>query len=552
MKKLIFILLFSIVALLCNAQYFDWDWAKQQTTGTGSGRSVAVDGDGNSIICGHFNDSISFFNSSVITGSNFCSGYIAKFDSTGNLMWLNALTGTASIYQSSVTTDTNNHIYVTGTFSGTITVNGVSYTSPFGDEIFIVKLDEDGNYIWTKRLSCDYYDPQCNSIVCDGLNNVYVTGGFGDTLTFGNIQLSSGPNKDIFIAKFNSDGDILFAFQEEGIHLDVGKSIKVDNSGNMYVTGFFGDTLSIGDTMLIAHGNLDVFVAKYNSNTDLEWAASIGSDNQDNECKGISLEVDKEYNVIVIGIIAGEINFGDTIVSTPYFAFVNDTVYLTNYFLAKYGSNGDPLWIITEANTGEGDYSVSTDQDNNIYAVGAFLDTAYFGGNQVISNGYGDIFIVKYDGNGVILGLEGIGGVSSDDVSSIISDIHENIYITGGFHGSVSFGNTTISSQSSWASYIAKIRGNPIGIEDFVNTPSINIYPNPGNNKVNVQIKSNTTTDLLLQIIDLKGNTIINKKLVSESFNGTDEIDVSNYTKGIYLFRLISDKNSITKKIVVL
>ena len=110
-------------------------------------------------------------------------------------------------------------------------------------------------------------------IATDGLDNIIVTGGFAGTSTFGNITLTSAGDYDIFIAKYDADGNFLWVVQAGGPDWDYGYGIATDGSGNSIVTGYFQGTATFGDTTLTSAGAYNIFIAKIDFNGNFLWVA---------------------------------------------------------------------------------------------------------------------------------------------------------------------------------------------------------------------------------------------------------------------------------------
>ena len=176
-------------------------------------------------------------------------------------LWAKKAGGTGDDYGQSIATDSSGNSYVTGYFAGTATFGDTELTSSGSTDIFVAKLDSGGNWLWAKKAGGTSSDTG-RSIATDSSGNSYVIGYFAGTATFGDTELTSSGNNDIFVAKLDSGGNWLWVMKAGGTDLDVGKSIAIDSSGNSYVTGYFRGTATFGDTELTSSGLYDIFVAK--------------------------------------------------------------------------------------------------------------------------------------------------------------------------------------------------------------------------------------------------------------------------------------------------
>ena len=138
------------------------------------------------------------------------------------------------------------------------------------DDIFISKLDADGNWLWTQQAG-DSFDERGFDIAADSYGNCFVTGYFSYQAAFGPIWLDSFGQHDIFICKLAADGDWLWADHAGGIQAnDFGNSITTDNDGNCYATGRFNGTAGFGSHTLVSAGSHDVFVTKIGSGISVD------------------------------------------------------------------------------------------------------------------------------------------------------------------------------------------------------------------------------------------------------------------------------------------
>ncbi|MDD3632303.1 MAG: SBBP repeat-containing protein [Candidatus Cloacimonetes bacterium] len=253
----------------------NWLWAKK-AGGTGSDYScsIATDSSGNSFVTGYFYGTASF-GSITLTSSGSADIFVAKLDSSGNWLGVQKAGGTSGDMGYSIATDSSGNSYVTGAFAGTASFGDINLTSSESYDIFVARLDSGGNWLWAQRAggtSADYGF----SIATDPSGNSYVTGYFQGTASFGDTNLTSSGSADIFVAKLDSNGNWLWAKQAGGIYDDEGRGIAIDSYGNSYVTGAFARTVSFGTTTLTSSGYVDIFVAKLDSDGNWLWAKQAG------------------------------------------------------------------------------------------------------------------------------------------------------------------------------------------------------------------------------------------------------------------------------------
>ena len=282
--------LFSIFAVSANAQNLEW---ATQAGGLSneSGRGIAVDDDGNSYVTGFFFGTAHFgaggTAASLISLGN-SDIFIAKYDDNGDLLWAKQAGGLMGEAGLGIAVDDDGKSYVTGAFTGTATFgasefNETTLVSNAWNDIFIAKYDSSGNLEWAKQAgnpTATFANDEGLGIAVDGSNNSYVTGYFNGTATFGEadaaIVLTGAGEDDIFIAKYDGDGNLVWAEQAGGDSSDEGLGIAVDGLGNSYVTGQFQGSATFGTTELTGAINGGMFIAKFDSSGIAVWAEQAG------------------------------------------------------------------------------------------------------------------------------------------------------------------------------------------------------------------------------------------------------------------------------------
>ncbi|MFY9309473.1 MAG: gliding motility-associated C-terminal domain-containing protein [Bacteroidia bacterium] len=305
-------------------------------------------------------------------------------------------------------------------------------------------------------------------VASDSSGNYYVAGYFTSGATFGNTVLNSSGNSDIFIAKYNASGTVLWAVKAGGPGADRAYSIKADNAGNVYVTGYYYGTANFGSNSITSvAGTQDVFIAKYDTAGTVQWIKSIGGSDAET---GYGITCDHAGNVIVTGQFRGTATFG----STSLTSVIDPLTSLPSFdiFTVKYTAAGTFSWVEQgSAKYDDRGLDVAVDLSNNIYVVGQFSDTIQFDvvhNNPVSNCGY----LMKYDANGNEQWLIKMSAAQTI-VYSIVADPSNNILITGDFKGTLSIHTNPIVSSSSAFS-------NKVFIAKFSNSGSVLWVENDG------------------------------------------------------------------------
>ncbi|HYV93232.1 MAG TPA: T9SS type A sorting domain-containing protein [Chitinophagales bacterium] len=250
-------------------------WAKASVDpGSDFGHSSATDAAGNSYVTGRFQGLSIDFDTVHLTGTNVGIGdfYIVKYDSAGNVPWAKAV-GTSTGWEEGrgICTDAGGNVFVTGVFgSNPVTFDTDTLTNAGAGDMFIVKYDGAGNVQWAKRAG-GTGDEVGVGICTDANGNVLMTGSTASTsVSFGSITLPNTNGTEIFVAKCDSSGNVIWAKLAGGTGGDGGYGISTDATGRAYVMGLFDSpSINFGVTSITnaAAGALDLFIAKLDSSS---------------------------------------------------------------------------------------------------------------------------------------------------------------------------------------------------------------------------------------------------------------------------------------------
>jgi hypothetical protein len=549
MKKALLLFILVLSSILLFAQKGSWLWAKQAGgVYWDRGNSIAVDTNGNSYVTGSFSGSATF-GTTTLTSYHFQDIFVAKLDSNGNWLWAQQAGGRTDDKGYGIAVDANGNSYVTGSFGSSATFGTTTLTIS-GDyyDIFVAKLDSNGNWLWAKQAggTGEHYS---YGIAVDANGNSYVTGYFWSSATFGTTTLTSIGLNDTFVAKLDSNGNWLWAKQAGGTNYDYGYSIAVDSTGNSYVTGGFEESATFGTTTLTNSGNIDIFVTKLDSNGSWLWAKQAGGTGW---FTGHSIVVDANGNSYVTGVFSGSATFGTTTLTSYLFQDI---------LVAKLDSNGNWLWA-NQASGASSDmgYSIAVDADDNSYVTGYFEQSATFGNISLPSSGDKDIFVAKLDNYGNWLWAKKVGNSNVDEGNSIVVDANGNSYVTGYFRESATFGSTTLTSSGYQDIFVAKLgTGNSINVPDIISFNGIrSIYPNPFNPLTTIDYEISMPAEVKIEVYNNRGQLVRSFALGYKeqgSYKLTWEGKDNNgclCSSGIYYIRMQAGKEIYTKKAVLL
>lgn len=246
------------------------------------GLGIAVDGSGNVIVCGFFTGTINFGGGVSLTANGSSQdAFVAKFNSSGAIIWARSGGSTGnSDRANAVATDGNGNIFITGQFTGNASFGPFDLSSTNNtNDIFIVKYDPDGTELWAKQGNGNALNRGL-AIATDNQGAVYTTGQFSGNISFDNTYNNSILNA-LFLIKYSASGTEEWFRYAGGSSQSIGYGIT-SNGTNVYLTGDFGETLTFfggSGTPAINSGYSNaVFVAAYSPSGVYQWGSSQGSE----------------------------------------------------------------------------------------------------------------------------------------------------------------------------------------------------------------------------------------------------------------------------------
>lgn len=543
-KILLFVNVFLFTKGVLLGQPPAWHWAKAAGTGDeDAGRSCVTDANGNVIVTGYFEFSTINFGTVALANSGGYDMFLVKYDSLGNVLWAKSAIGTSNDEGISCSVDLNGDIIVTGFYGGaTITFDTIVLTNtiPWTSDIFMAKYSSNGDVVWAKSVGGSDHD-FVNYCSTDTFGNIYVTGRFdSDTLTIGSSVLINSGASDIYISKFDNSGNAIWAKSAGGASFQDALCCTTDNNGNVIISGYFyGPTLDCGATILTNSGpsiTPDMFIVKYDSSGNVLWAKSAGGISYE---FGSSCATDAVGNIIVTGTFSSNnITFGTTVLSNTGFSDV---------YIVKLDPQGNELWAKSEGGTG-GDEAMSctTDLYGNIFVTGNFNSPTITVGTTVLYHANDlDIFIIKYDSIGNFIWANSVGDIFDEYVWNCTTDLYGNLIITGLFQSySLNVGPIVLFNLDGSDMFVAKLDTdlNQVGLNNGIfEDRNVFLYPNPATDVLKIHCsKCNFQS---IEIYNMHGEIIGNST--------QPNIDLSLLNSGVYFVRLIGKNESFMEKLIV-
>jgi len=322
---------------------------------------------------------------------------VLKMDTNGDVIWAKGMIGPSTSIANSIEVDNEGNILTTGRLDGTNDFDPgageFTLTTQSIDDVFISKLDSEGNFVWAGAFLGD----QSNigrDLDIDPDGNVYITGILDGVADFdpgsGVLELDSGQDDAVFIAKLNAAGELVWAKKMAGSA--EGLSIKLDSDQNILTSGRFSQIQDFDpgpdQAILTSAGSLDGFISKLNNEGEYLWAHRIGGTFAD---AINSIDVDEANNVYTTGFFTGEATYDTDSGEEIIIGAGNREVLLT-----KLSPEGEYLWAFgMGGEERDGGSEIAVDANASVYTIGYFEETANFGSESasLTSLGEDDAFI---------------------------------------------------------------------------------------------------------------------------------------------------------------
>ncbi len=465
-----------------------------------NGTSVAVDPSGNVYLTGHFWGTADFdpgpetYN---LTSAGSYDLYILKLDPSGNFLWAASFGGTDGDYGNAVTPDPSGGVYITGTFEGTVDFDpgtGVyNLTTFLGNELFLLKLDSSGNFVWAIQ-SEGTLDIYANSLALDPSGNIHMAGNFQGSVDMdggpGTLTLTSSGADDIFVSKYDSSGNLIWAKNIGGTAFDYGFSIAVDDSGNTYATGSFRETADFDPgpgmfTLTSFNASEDIFILKLDASGNFSWAAQMGGNSTDRPSS--------------VAIHASG-------------------VYSTGFF------------------TETSDFDPGT------------------GTVELTSNGSLDIYVLKLGLSGNFVWVRQMGGAQADIGYSIAAGTAGVFTTGGfkevvDFDPTAGIFNLTSAGLND--AFVQKLFDNPVTVINEKETGNISIFPNPNNGSFSVFMNNTITGSAAISIYNATGLKVYELGNIDATGKVEKTIDLGAVESGIYTMIIRGQNKVFFKKLIV-
>ncbi len=516
-------------------------------------RRIRVDGNYNIILAGEFRDTTDFdpdTSAFMIESAGNIDLFLARYDSSGNYLWVRRAGGQAAETATSLDVDTSGNIYFAGHFFGTFDFDpgpGVSLLSTTGaSDIYFSSYTSSGNLLWVKQIGSPGFD-QVQDLKLDVTKKVLIAGLCSPFTDFdpaiGVAYRDSMGFLDIFTAKYSNQGNFVFAKTYGSSGIDEAYGITSDADENIYVTGVIADTTDfnpdLGTNIIATAGMDDAFVTSFNTFGLHRWAFTIAGPHND---KGIAIQATAAGDIYVTG------GFSDTADFEPDSTLYSLTsVANTDMFLARFSrcSNDSILVHITSC------------------------DSALYNGQYYQSPG---TYIFSYTpalGCDSTVVLELAPEVIDTSVTLVVATFTSNA--TGVTYQWIDCGNGNIPLPGeTMQSFTATVNGiyavvlslngctdtsacitiNNVGLSESASAGKLTIYPNPAHETSELLFSNPRGEKIKIELYDVFGS-VLQSTQFSRSCNVChSSIDLAQYSSGTYILKMTSTDGIVVRKII--
>ncbi len=519
-------------------------------------------------------------------------------------LWISAKNISNTVAPTDISYDQAGNTYVIGTYYGDAYIGGnyISSTTPYKYNAFIAKCNKKGLVLWVKNIGSNE-NSTAKAVTTDNSGNVYVVGNYTTDLHFDGNTIPSSGSIDAYIMKINTLGSLVWWLNPVGTGAEFNYDVETDNAGNVYSTGNFSGSITIGGNPLttLAYPIVDMMIAKYDGAGNVLWAQQSGSAGTAT-CGGSRLAAAAGGHIYVMGNYSGgTVNFqglnlntatfsdyyvakinaaGDFLLvndlgtisngyisnidadaagnifvggtvgySSPYNITLSGTTITSNgsnpgVFTAKYDSGFNLLWTRSGGATGYGDYGsdLTVSNDGDIYLLfTTYGSTVTFGAISGSTGhpGWSEIGLVKFDTNGNEKWASICGGTDFDQVNSITLTEGLNAVAITGIAGANSYFGTKFIAGTG--TYVATVKDPYLREEIKIEEEEITIqlWPNPASKSIQL---NNMVAGDAVHIYNMNGEAVYQSKCHSNIFFA----DIETFPSGIYFIEVINSNSTST------
>ncbi|MBK7849777.1 MAG: T9SS type A sorting domain-containing protein [Bacteroidetes bacterium] len=513
-------------------------------------QDMCIDRSNNIIMVGPFYSTDLQIGPFTLSSNGIDDIFVSKFDNSGNVIWAKSFGGNGYDAVMAVASDDSDNIYITGSFdSDSIQFDGSELFKTGITNMFIVKLDENGNVLWAKQ---SYNSITCGAI-CLTINHsgdLFLTAEAGDSLVLfdqDSIHITQVPGGVVsLLFKLNRNGNIIWRKVIKGPGRNDWPLISSDGFGNSYLFFHSGThSVTIDTTQLMSNSYSNVYIVKFDSIGNFVFASIIAGFGGLGGVQNREIISDSIGNFYVVGNSeADSLDFGQFLLTNVH---SNEDA-----FVAKFNNVGTPIWAkYFGGNSSDFGLNVAINPDGGPTMVGAYYSHSIVIDSVLLINhgsSYTDIFMARFDSTGNIVYAIDYGGALQDYSSSLIID-NDGIYYLGAqtHSDTIVFNNLSLLNNTGSFDILLLKSDFPSGIESIEGelNGKITLFPNPSNGQF--QLNCNQSIEKIT-ISDVFGRIVFTSEEKDSSLHGY-RFDLKN--RGMYIMTVQIKNEQLSGKIII-
>lgn len=529
------LVMFLAFAFPVRAEAFGHYWS--YGFGTGLLSDAAVDATGNIVVIGEYFTSIDFGGGPLPTPDLYGDACIAKFTASGAHLWSKNIGGFDAQLARFVRIDPDGDIVIAVEFLSEIDFGGTVHEATGHVDIYLAKLDPNGNRIWSKNFGDAGNNSGISGLGIDDLGSVYLAAWGGD------IDYGGGPlslDADVHIVKFDPAGNHVWSYGHGHAwpNLAGARSLAVDPTGNVTVTGDFEGTVDFGGPTLTSVGSDDIFLVRFDANGAHLWSQGFGDAGShplqivgSNDAGGSYLTVE----------LAGSIDFGGGQLTS---------VGGSDIFLAKFDGNGAHVWSKRFGDaSGQSARTMAVTPAGEVFLAGTNTGTLNFGSGPLLSNGS---FLARFSSAGSHVSSQDFG--NSCTPMAVAVDPWANPIMAGDKNGATDFGGGPIAQIGSTDIFLVRFAPTTTAVSSSSrNALDVRAFPNPFNPGTTITYRVPAPGRASVRVFDAAGRlveTLVDGELRTA---GSHVVDYrARGSSGVYFVRVDTGGESVTTKVVLL
>lgn len=344
-------------------------WARQfgDALDIQTGTGVAAAPNGDVLVTGSFGGQMQMDGVSL-SASGTRSVFVARLTSSGDVVWAKGFAGASLFDDQAVAVDANGNVLLVGGFFGSIDFGGGPLASAGNEDMYLAKLDANGNHLWSKRFGDGGPQPRyAVRVGADAAGNVLLATSYTGTVDLGGGPLAaSGGGPDLLVAKLDANGNHLWSkrFGDAEAQFGEGWALAVTAAGDIVVGGDFDGKLDLGGGLLVSGSIADAFLARFTGDGAHVWSKAFKAGTY---ALPRAVAVDKDGGVFFTGYFTGSLDLGGGTMQAPGVG--------KDVFLGKFTAAGAHVWSTRFGDTADQyAYGLAADATGNAYVAGSFAE----------------------------------------------------------------------------------------------------------------------------------------------------------------------------------